>query len=136
MKIDECIKQLESAQLALGSAPQKGFVDLDQVQQSLQASQDFLVAILPQLTLGEKLIDDLRTGLVAKLQVLKNAGGGVLSSQAEQYLKTKNLEYEKLIALQNEIDQALRRIFGGFLKHTNNQAKPAINSSPKADDYR
>jgi hypothetical protein len=136
LKISECIKQLESAQLALSSAPQKGFVDLDQVKQSLQVSRDFLVAISPRLSLGEKLIDDLRTGLLAKLQVLKNAGGGVLSSQAEQYLKAENLEYEKLIAMQSEVDQALRRVFGGFSKHINNQAKPAINSSPKADDYR
>jgi hypothetical protein len=136
VKIDECIKQLESAQAALSAAPEKGFVDLDQVQQTLQAGRDFLKGIVPRLQLGERLVDDLRSSLLAKLQVLKEAGSGVLAGQAEQYLRDENLEYEKVIALQNEIDLALRRVFGGFSKHTGNQSKPAINSSPKADDYR
>ena len=136
MKIDDCIKQLETARAALIAAPEKGFVDLDQVQRSLQTGRDFLTEVAPRLRLGEKLADDLRTGLLAKLQVLKNSGAGVLADQAERYLRGEQLEYEKLVALQNEIDQALKRVFGGFSKHTGNQPKTAINSSIKADDYR
>jgi hypothetical protein len=136
LKIDDCIKQLETAHAALAAAPEKGFVDLDQVQRTLQAGRDLLIELAPRLSLGEKLADGLRADLLAKLQVLKTTGGGVLADQAEQYLHSEYLEYEKLIALQNEIDLALRRVFGGFSKHTGNQPKPAINSSPKADDYR
>jgi hypothetical protein len=136
LKIEDCIKQLESAGLALESAPQKGFVDLDRIKNAIQETGEFLKAISPRLDLGEKLIADMRRSLLARVKVLKESGGGILASQAEQLLESGQLEYEKLIALQNEIERSLKHVFGGYSRIHYGQNKTAINSFPWADDYR
>lgn len=114
MKINEFIDMLDIANLALESAPQKGFVDLDQVKKSIENTKRYLIEIAPRLDLGEKLAVDFRDDLIAKLKALKSAGGIALVNQAEQSLNTGNLTYEQLKALRQEIDQTLRKVFGGY----------------------
>lgn len=136
MKINDCITQLNAAQLALESAPQTGFVDLDKVKQSLAAGAEFLTKVSPRLELGEKLLDDFRQKLLAKVKTLKACNGGILAGQAESFLQADNPEYEKLMALNEEIDGALKRIFSRRTKIPSASANIANNSSLHLDDYR
>jgi len=136
LKIDEFVKNLKSAYTALDSAPQKGFVDLDLVKSTIQSTKLFLEEVAPRFQLGEQLINDCRGEMLARLKVLKMAGSSNLISQAEQMLAEENLDFDKLKALQLEIDESLKKIFTGQTKHfeLNNQTRQ--NFPPKPADYR
>lgn len=136
MKIDECIAQLQAGEQALESAPQKGFVDLDAIKKSITQTREFLIRLSPTLELGEKLIEDIRGNLLAKLNALKSSGGGALVSQAEDYIKSGDLSYEKLKTLQAEIEKSLALTFGAYSRSKKNQAITINDPSRKAEDYR
>jgi len=116
LNIDDCAKRLESAALAIESAPQKGFINLDYVKSALHDSAAFLDQIKPQLELGDRLAADLRNDLARKLSVIARTGGAAFVAQAEQALIGKHHDYSVLKLLQNEIDDALLKTFGGYSK--------------------
>jgi len=118
LKINQCLAELSDAELALNSAPENGFINLDKVKAALISARSTLEAIAPRYELGEKLIADMVNSLLARLRVLKASGGNTIISQAEQYLNSADLEYEKLTALKQEITESINAIFGGFSKHT------------------
>lgn len=133
MNIDECIKRLKDAHQALESAPQKGFVDLDLVGATLQQAREFLEDISPRLNFGAKLAEDFRKGILARLRVLKMAGGGALVSQAEKTVEADCLDYDHLKSIQKDIDDQLERIFGGYTRLQNpGQGK---KQSQKLEDF-
>ena len=135
LKIDDCRAVLKDSELALEAAPEKGFVDLDKIKSALKDAGAFLEQISPRLALGEKLIAATRSQLLARLNVLKSSGGGALVSQAESYLKSENLDYERLKTLEAEIAESINAIFGGFSKHTK-QLNAASQAPAKPEDYR
>ncbi len=135
MKIDQCLAELESASVALQSAPESGFVNLDKIKAALSMTKNLLEAIAPRFELGERLIEDTKNSLLARLRVLKSSGGSGIISQAEKYLNSDDLEYEKLTALKQEITESINAIFGGYSKHTiklNDRMEPPA----KPEDYR
>lgn len=136
MKIDDYIESLNTAGLALESAPQKGFVDLDLVNKAIADTRQFLIQIAPRMELGERLIADFRDELSAKIKALKISGSVALVSQAELLLKNGELNYENLKALRGEIDRAIGKVFGG---HTLNMAganSSGGNANRKLEDFR
>ena len=135
MKIDEHIKKINIANEAIESAPQKGFINLDQVNNILHEVKLFLEKIAPQLELGEKLADDIHDGMLKKLQALKMAGNTALISQTENAVKTRNLDYIQLKSLQSEIDEALSKVFGGHTKPVISGNGKQQKSSQKPEDY-
>ena len=135
MKIDEHIKKIKIANEAIESAPQKGFINLDQVNNILHEVKLFLEKIAPQLELGEKLADDIHDGMLKKLQALKMAGNTALISQTENSIKTRNLDYIQLKSLQSEIDEALSKVFGGHTKPVISGNSKLQKSSQKQEDY-
>ena len=135
MKIDECLTRLKSAIEAIESAPQKGFVNLDMVNNIMKETRSLLESISPRLTLGEKLTADIKAGMLNKLNTLRFAGGAALLTQAKQAIEFENLDYDRLKSLQKEIDAVLDQVFGG-------QTKALIASNclkqthpPKREDY-
>jgi len=136
LNIDEFVKNLKAAQTALDSAPQKGFVDLDLVKSTIQSTRLFLEKIAPRIRLGEQLISDFREEMLARLKVLKIAGATSLISQADRMLTEENLDFDKLKALQVEIDESLRNIFAGQTKNSDLTNQTRQNLPPKPDDYR
>ena len=119
MKFDEHIKKLKDAQQALESAPQKGFVDLDLVGATIQQMCEFLEEISPRLNFGEKLAEDFRKGILARLRVIKMAGGGTLVSQAEKIINADCLDYELMKSVRKDIDDQIEMIFGGYTRLQN-----------------
>ena len=136
MNIDEFVKNLKSAYTALDSAPQKGFVDLDRVKSTIQSTRLFLEKITPRIRLGERLINDFREEMLARMKVLKIAGASSLISQAKQMLTKENLDFDELKALQIEIDESLRNIFAGQTKNSDLTNQTRQNLPPKPGDYR
>jgi hypothetical protein len=136
LKINEHITKLNLAKETIESAPQKGFINLDQVKSILQNAKLFLEEISPRLELGNKLIEDLRNGMLKKLQALKAAGSKTLISQAENALETQALDYAKLKSLQSEINKALEKVFGGYTRSFNSIDSKQQNPPQKPEDYR
>jgi hypothetical protein len=136
LKINECVEKLSKASEALESAPRKGFVNLDEVKATINQAKLFLGSIQPQHELGEKLIQDYRESMLAKLKVLKLAGAGTLISQAEKTLNSDDLNFDQWKKLQTEIEQSLRQVFGGQLKSQENVSNLKHNLPRKPDDYR
>lgn len=119
MNIEEYVKKLKDAQQALESAPQKGFVDLDLVGATIQQTWEFLEEISPRLNFGEKLAEDFRKGILARLRVLKMVGGGTLVSQAEKIINANCLDYEHIKSVKKDIDDQIEMIFGGYTRLQN-----------------
>lgn len=114
MNIKEYIDLLKVSQEAIGGAPQKGFIDLDLVKDTLQKTRLFLEQIAPQLELGNLLKEDFTNNLKAKLRALKLSGGGQLMGQAEKILAAPQPDFTELKTLQQNIDEALAKIFGAL----------------------
>ncbi|OQX92313.1 MAG: hypothetical protein B6D58_03735 [candidate division Zixibacteria bacterium 4484_95] len=131
MNIDEHIKNLKDAQQALESAPQKGFVDLDLIGITLKQAREFLEEISPRLSLGIKLTEDFRKRIMARLRVLKMAGGGALVSQAEKTVNADCLDYEFMKSIEKDIEDQLDRIFGGYIRMQNS----GLNKNQKLEDF-
>ena len=135
MKINEYITKLDFAREAIESAPQKGFINLDLMSDIIRQVKLFLEDASPQLELGEKLAADFKTSLLKKLQTLKTAGGSVLISQTEEAIMTGSLNYAQLKSIQNEIDGALEKVFGGHTKSLNSNASLKQSYTQKHEDY-
>ncbi len=135
MKIDECLTRLKSAIEAIESAPQKGFVNLDMVNNIMQETRSLLESVSPRLMLGEKLTADIKAGMLNKLNTLKFAGGGALLSQAEQAIEVENLDYDRLKLLQKEIDAVLDQVFSGQTKALSTSNCLKQTHPPKREDY-
>jgi len=131
LNIDEHIKNLKDAQQALESAPQKGFVDLDLIGITLKQAREFLEEISPRLSLGIKLTEDFRKRIMARLRVLKMAGGGALVSQAEKTVNADCLDYEFMKSIEKDIEDQLDRIFGGYIRMQNS----GLNKNQKLEDF-
>ena len=131
MNIDEHIKNLKDAQQALESAPQKGFIDLDLIGITLKQAREFLEEISPRLSLGIKLTEDFRKRIMARLRVLKMAGGGALVSQAEKTVNADCLDYEFMKSIEKDIEDQLDRIFGGYIRMQNS----GLNKNQKLEDF-
>jgi hypothetical protein len=136
LNIDEFVKNLKSAYAALDSAPQKGFVDLDLIKSTIQCTRLFLEKNTPRIQLGERLINDFREELLARLKVLKTAGASSLFTQAEQLLADENPDFDKLKALQLEIDESLKKMFAGQTKYADLAGQTRQNLPPRPADYR
>jgi hypothetical protein len=130
LKITDCLELIKASTKALEAAPQKGFVDLDMVKNTLRVTGDLLTGIMPELELGNKLKEDFQNNLKAKLRVLKLSGDSLIIGQAENALLSGNLEFDDLKSLQKEIDRAFEKIFGGQTKH------PISGQPPKIEDYQ
>jgi len=134
LKIDECISGLESAGAAIESAPQKGFLNLDNISIILRETKSFLQNTSPALKLGEKLTADVITEMKQKIKALK-AAGNPLISQAEMLIETESLNYEQLKTLQTEINQAIENVFKGRTRSFKSIGVANQNQSQKPEDY-
>jgi hypothetical protein len=130
LNIKEYIDSLKTSAEAIGGAPEKGFLDLDMVKDTLLKTRQFLEQIAPQFELGLMLKQDFCSTLKSKIKTLRIAGCGQLLGQAERTLDAGQLDFGELKSLQKEIDQALSKNFGAL-------KSPAGNSCPAhPNDYR
>ena len=136
MKIDDYIESLNAAELALDSAPQKGFVDLDQVKKAIADTRQFLTQVAPRIELGERLIEDFRNELSAKIKALKLSGSVALVGQAQLLLKSGDLNYENLTSLRKEIDRVLGKVFGGHTLSAVGSKSQDSNINRNLEDFR
>ncbi|MCP4582259.1 MAG: hypothetical protein GY839_11640 [candidate division Zixibacteria bacterium] len=136
MKIDDFVGKLSKAFEALESAPQKGFINLDEVKATIDQTRRFMEKIRPSYEFGERLTQDCRESMLAKLKVLKIAGAGTLFSQAEKTLMTDDLDFDQWKTLQVEIDESLKHAFGSQTKQPASVNNSKYNLPRKPDDYR
>ena len=135
MKIDECITNLDNAALAIESAPQKGFLNLDQISAVLRDTKLLLQETSPALKLGKKLTADVITEMRQKINALK-AAGSPLIAPAESLIEIENLDYDKLKTLQTEINQAIQSVFKGHTMLFKSAGYANENQSQKLKDYQ
>lgn len=111
MNIRECIDSLNTATEAINGAPEKGFLDLDSVRDTIQKTRVYLEKITSQFDLGINLKEDTIASLKSKINALKIAGYARLFVGVEQALDSDRLNFEQLKSLQTEIDRALSKCF-------------------------
>jgi hypothetical protein len=114
LNINECIDSLKTSAESIGGAPEKGFLDLDLIKETLQKTRLLLEQIAPQLELGVRLKEDLIKSLQSKINALKIAGCGQFMGQTEKALEIGQLDFDQLKLLQKEIDQTLAKNFGAL----------------------
>jgi hypothetical protein len=114
LNINECMDSLKISAESIGGAPDKGFLDLDLVNESLLKTRLFLEQIAPQLELGNRLKADMIKSLQSKANALKIAGCGQFIGSLEKALETGQLDFDQLKLLQKEIDLALAKNFGAL----------------------
>jgi hypothetical protein len=130
LNIKEYVDLLTTSQEAISGAPQKGFVDLDMVKDTLLKTRQYLEQIAPQLELGNQLKEDFTNNLKAKIRALRLSGGGQLINQAEKVLSVSQPDFAELKSLQQDIDQMLTKIFGAL-------SGPAGSGQPsKIEDFQ
>jgi hypothetical protein len=112
LNIHECIDSLSLSAEAIGGAPEKGFIDLDAVRDSIQKACLYLDRISSQFELGIKLKEDAMASLKAKINALKIAGYAHLLIPPDEALDSENLNFEQYKSFRAEIDQALAKCFG------------------------
>jgi hypothetical protein len=104
LNINECMDSLRTSAESIGGAPEKGFLDLDLIKETLQKT--------PQLELGVRLKEDLIKSLQSKINALKIAGCSQFMGQTEKALENGQLDFDQLKLLKKEINQALAKNFG------------------------
>jgi hypothetical protein len=129
LNIKEHIDSLKLSAEAISGAPEKGFIDLDMVKDTLLKTGQYLEQIAPMLELGVQLKQDFRDTLKSKIKALKIAGCGTFLGQAERTLDSTELDFSELKSLQREIDQALSKNFGALKSPVGN------SSSAHPNDY-
>lgn len=135
MKIDKCITNLDNAALAIESAPQKGFLNLDQISAVLRETKLLLQKTSPVLKLGKKLTADVIAEMRQKINALKAAGSPLIAS-AESLFEIENLDYDQLKTFQTEINQAIESVFKGRTMLFKSAGIINENQSQKLDDYQ
>ncbi len=130
MKIPDYINMLAAAEEKIGGAPEKGFLDLDSVRDSIQKTRIYLEQIAAQFELGLKLRDDVVASLKSKINALKTARYGQLFGPVENILDCEKLDFEQIKSLQTEIDKSLAKCFG-VLKAPTDKSNPT-----NVSDYR
>lgn len=130
MKISDYINLLAVSEEKISGAPEKGFLDLDGVRDSIQKTRLFLEHIGPQFELGLKLRDDFIASLNSKIEALKAAGYSQLLVPAENVFISEKLDFDQIKAIQIEIDKSLARCFGVLRTPTDKPNPTNIN------DYR
>jgi len=113
VNIDNYLDMLKAAAQAIEAAPQKGFVNLDAVKDSILKTCEVLREISPKLRFAERLLEDEHREILAKLKVMRKAGAAALIDQAQKTLDSGSLDYEQYRSLRDEINGEFDKIFGG-----------------------
>jgi hypothetical protein len=135
VKITECLNELQASSEAILSAPEKGFVDLDKVAETLRTTGELLNELSPRLELGDKLIKDYQAKLRNKLETLKLAGASPIIVETENFLASDTFDFDQLQSLGRQVDQALARIFDKRTLQGSQNLQTKGNPLQKPEDY-
>jgi hypothetical protein len=133
VNIDNCLDMLKAAARAIEAAPQKGFINLDAVKDSILKTCELIKEISPRLQFSEQLVEDEHREILARLKVLKKAGAVALIDQARRTLESGQLEYKEYRDLRDEIDREFDKIFRGQVRLPSSANQP--DAAKKPEDY-